>query len=82
MANKEIKHPQNIRGPFYCTDPEDPNGEGCTACTICYVAAPGCFASDEEGYAYVSRQPETDEEINLCREQIEDCPPQAIGDDG
>ena len=82
MANSEQKHPANAPGPFYVTSPEDPEGQGCTACTICYMAAPGLFSEDSEGYAYVSRQPETDAEIALCREQIEACPPTAIGDDG
>lgn len=40
------------------------------------------FASDEEGGAYVSRQPESDEEAGLYREQLEGCPLQVIGEDG
>lgn len=82
MANREMKHPQNIGGPYYCTAADDPNGEGCTACQICYAAAPDFFASDDEGYAYVIRQPESDSDIELCEEQMTACPPQAIGNDG
>jgi ferredoxin len=82
MANNEQKHSANAPGPFYVTRPDDPEGQGCTACTVCYTEAPELFSEDSEGYAYVSRQPETAEEVALCREQIEACPPTAIGDDG
>lgn len=82
MANSEKKHPANTPGPFYVTAPDDPEGQGCTACTICYAAAPEFFSEDSEGYAYVSAQPDTEAGITLCREQMEACPPNAIGDDG
>lgn len=82
MANKEMKHPANVPGSFYCTSPDDQNGEGCTACTLCYNDAPEFFGQDSEGYAYVIKQPETEEEINLCRDQADACPPEAIGEDG
>ena len=82
MANREMKHPANAPGPLYVTSPDDPEGHGCTACTICYMAAPEFFSEDSEGYAYVSRQPETAAEIAICREQIDACPPTAIGEDG
>lgn len=82
MANSEMKHPANAPGPFYVTAYNDPEGQGCTACTICYTAAPEFFSEDSEGYAYVSKQPETDADISLCREQMDACPPVAIGEDG
>ncbi|NTU93800.1 MAG: ferredoxin [Chlorobiaceae bacterium] len=82
MANSEMKHSANAAGPFYVTQPDDPGGQGCTACTICYSAAPEFFSEDIEGYAYVSYQPETQAEIEVCREQMAACPPNAIGDDG
>jgi len=82
MANKEAKHRMNVVGPFYCTGPDDPYGEGCTACQICYAAAPDFFASDEDGYAYVSRQPESEEDRAICLEQMDACPSLSIGDDG
>jgi ferredoxin len=82
MANSEMKHPANAPGPFYVTRPDDPEGQGCTACTICYNAAPEFFSEDGEGYAYVSRQPETAAEVAICRDQLEACPPTAIGNDG
>jgi ferredoxin len=82
MANNELKHQANAPGPFYVTSPEDPDGQGCNGCTICYNAAPEFFAEDEEGYAYVAQQPDSEADIALCREQIEACPTNAIGNDG
>jgi ferredoxin len=82
MANNEMKHPANAPGPFYVTSPDDPDGQGCTACTICYNAAPEFFTEDSEGYAYVSQQPQSEADQALCREQIDACPPRAIGEDG
>ena len=82
MANKDKKHASNIAGQFFCTDPEDDNGEGCIACGLCYGAAPDFFAEDEDGNAYVQKQPETEDDIAICQEQLEDCPVDSIGDNG
>jgi ferredoxin len=82
MSNKEMKHPQNIPGKFYCTDPDDETGEGCIACNVCYTGAPDFFAEDEDGNAYVIKQPSTADEVELCTEQMEACPVASIGDDG
>ena len=49
MANKSQKHSKNIEGPWYCTDPDDDDGEGCIACNVCYTGAPDFFAEDEDG---------------------------------
>lgn len=82
MSNKDMKHPDNVAGKFYCTDPDDDNGEGCIACNVCYNGAPDFFAEDEDGNAYIKKQPETEEDIELCVEQMEACPVGSIGDDG
>jgi len=82
MANPQKKHQSNIAGAFYCTDPEDENGEGCIACNVCYTGAPDFFAEDDDGNAYVKKQPTTQEEIDLCVEQLEACPVASIGRDG
>ena len=82
MANKELKHPKNIPGKFYCTDPEDENGEGCIACNVCYTGAPEFFEEDEDGNAFVKKQPESPEDIGLCQEQMDSCPVGSIGNDG
>ncbi len=77
-----MKHSKNVIGQFYCTDPNDGNGEGCIACNLCYTGAPDFFAEDEDGNAYVYKQPTNSEDIKLCREQLEVCPVASIGDDG
>jgi len=82
MANPEAKNKENVKGAFYCTDPEDDAGEGCIACNACYGRAPQFFAENDEGSAYVWRQPETEEDILECQEQLDNCPVNAIGRDG
>lgn len=74
------KHEKNVKGKFYCTDQEEDNG--CIACGVCYTHAPEFFEYDDDGYAYVKKQPKTEEEIELCEEQMEACPVESIGDDG
>ncbi|EPZ49389.1 ferredoxin [Halobacteriovorax sp. HFRX-2_2] len=82
MANKEMKHKDNVAGKWYCTDPDDDNGEGCIACNVCYTGAPEFFAEDEDGNAYIAKQPSTPEEEELCQEQMDACPVASIGNDG
>jgi ferredoxin len=82
MSQPGNKHPLNVPGLWYCTHPEDATGEGCIACSVCYTGAPDFFASDENGHAYVSKQPTTDEEFALCQEQLEACPVTSIGSNG
>lgn len=82
MANPKLKHKDNIDGPWYCTDPEDENGEGCIACNVCYTGAPDFFGEDDDGNAFVKKQPESDEDKALCQEQLEACPVGSIGTDG
>jgi ferredoxin len=61
---------------------DDENGEGCIACNVCYTGAPEFFKEDEDGNAYVGKQPTTAAEIELCQEQLEACPVASIGKDG
>lgn len=76
MADAENKVPENTDGPFYVDDQ-------CIDCGVCVETAPDHFAQNEdEGYAYVKRQPDDDEERDACREALEECPVEAIGDDG
>lgn len=82
MANKKLKNRLNIKGKWYCTDPEDEIGEGCIACGLCYGNAPEFFMEDEDGNAYVFEQPQTKSEIELCEEQLGNCPVDSIGEDG
>ena len=80
MANAEMKHQNNVDGRFFFFFLDDENGEGCIACNVCYNGAPEFFAEDDDGNAYVKKQPSTDEEIELCQEQLEACPVSSIGD--
>lgn len=76
MANKEDKVAENVKGSFYVD-------EQCIDCDACRDVAPGFFKrSDDNGYSYVYNQPTTEEEIELCTAALEDCPVEAIGNDG
>jgi len=82
MPNKQMKHQANVPGDWYATHTDDPNGEGCIACTICYSDAPKFFKDDEDGNAYVYRQPVTPEEIAQCQDMADACSVASIGKDG
>ncbi|MDR0728019.1 MAG: ferredoxin [Puniceicoccales bacterium] len=76
MANSANKSPKNVPGRFYVDDQ-------CIDCDLCRELAPDCFARDHDaGTSFLSRQPATPEEEELCREALESCPVSAIGDDG
>ena len=75
MAELESKVAGNVDGRFYVD-------EDCIDCGVCIEIAPENFAANEdEGHAFVAKQPTTDEGIALCLEAIEECPVDAIGDD-
>ena len=45
--------------------------------------APANFTAEQDGgYSYVFKQPENDDELELCVEAMEGCPVEAIGNDG
>jgi len=76
MADPQDKVPGNAAGEFFV----DTN---CIDCDLCRQTAPDNFdRNDDEGYSYVKKQPETEDERQLCRDALEDCPVEAIGDDG
>ena len=75
MADKAKKVPENVPGPYYVD-------EECIACLLCVDTAPEHFRmNDDDSHAYVHKQPETDEEKELCEEALESCPVEAIGND-
>lgn len=82
MSNPKNKHPNNVAGPWYTTHPDDEDGEGCIACNVCYSGAPEFFAEDDNGNAFVKKQPSSEEEIALCQEQMDSCPVGSIGSNG
>lgn len=76
MADKADKWPANVKGRYYVD-------RTCIACDACCIAAPNNFKmDDEEGHAYVYKQPETPEEEEQCKEALSGCPVESIGDDG
>ena len=76
MAEIEDKLPENTRGKFYVD-------RQCIDCDVCRDTSPKNFTRyDENGYSYVYQQPATPEEIKLCQEAVENCPVEAIGNDG
>ncbi|MGD9588326.1 MAG: ferredoxin [Pyrinomonadaceae bacterium] len=76
MAEVKDKLPDNVPGPFY-VDRE------CIDCDVCRDTAPANFTrNDDNGYSYLYKQPDTEEELELCVEAMNACPVEAIGDDG
>lgn len=76
MADKSQKWNENAAGKFYVD-------QTCIACDACVLAAPKNFKMNEEdGHAYVAKQPQSPEEEAACQEAIEGCPVEAIGSDG
>ena len=73
MADVANRYPVNGPGKFYVDNQ-------CIDCDLCRETAPNNFTrSDDGGYSYVFKQPETPEEEAQCREAMEGCPVEAIG---
>lgn len=76
MAQKSKKFSDNADGKYYVDDQ-------CIACDACVAEAPDFFVMNEEdGHAYLKKQPQTKEEIAQCDNAIAACPVEAIGNDG
>jgi ferredoxin len=76
MADRTDKVESNVPGKYYV----DSN---CIDCDVCRETAPENFkANEDEGYSYVFKQPENDDEKAQCQDAMESCPVEAIGDDG
>jgi len=76
MADIANKYPENVPGKFYVDDQ-------CIDCDLCRETAPANFTrSDDGGYSYVFKQPTTPEEEDLCRQAMEGCTVEAIGNNG
>ncbi|HSI88986.1 MAG TPA: ferredoxin [Pyrinomonadaceae bacterium] len=76
MAEPADKLPDNTPGSFYVD-------KQCIDCDVCRDTAPANFTrNDENGYSFVYKQPVTQAEDELCREALDACPVEAIGDDG
>lgn len=76
MPNKSDKWKENKPGKFYVD-------QSCISCDACVCAAPENFnMNDEDGHAFVTKQPSTPQEEEACKEAMEGCPVEAIGNDG
>ena len=76
MADLSQKYNENAPGKMFVD-------QSCIACDACVLTAPKNFAMHEEdGHAFVSQQPATPEEEEACKEAMEGCPVEAIGDFG
>jgi len=76
MADRQNKWEDNVPGKFY-VDKE------CILCSVCSDAAPSNFRmSDDEDHDVTFKQPANDDEMAQCYEAMENCPVEAIGDDG
>ena len=76
MADPNDKVPGQAPGRYY-VDTQ------CIDCDLCRETAPANFMrNDEEGFSYVFKQPETPEEETLCKDALDNCPVEAIGNDG
>tara|TARA_R100000329_G_C7597317_1_gene211824 strand:- start:660 stop:914 length:255 start_codon:yes stop_codon:yes gene_type:complete len=76
MADIDEKYEDNVPGKYY-VDTQ------CIDCDLCRETAPENFTRNEDGgYSYVYKQPDNDEQEELCKEAMDGCPVEAIGDDG
>jgi ferredoxin len=76
MADRNARLSDNVPGRFYVDDQ-------CIDCDVCREVAPGVFRQNrEEGHSFVFAQPDSRGEEAAAREALEECPVEAIGDDG
>jgi len=76
MADLNDKYPENVPGRYYVD-------RTCIACDACCIAAPEHFGMHEDdGHAFVTKQPTTPDEESLCKEAMEGCPVESIGNNG
>ncbi len=76
MADRDRKVEQNSPGRFYVDDT-------CIDCDLCRETAPASFARDDRGRrSYVQAQPRDELEQAACLAALEECPVEAIGQDG
>jgi ferredoxin len=76
MADAANRYPDNITGKYYVDNQ-------CIDCDLCRETAPDNFKrSDDGGYSFVYKQPESPDEESRCKEALAGCPVEAIGDNG
>jgi ferredoxin len=76
MADVANRYSESVAGKFYVDNQ-------CIDCDLCRETAPANFKRhDDGGYSYVFKQPATPDEEARCREAMEGCPVEAIGNNG
>ncbi|HEX8474189.1 MAG TPA: ferredoxin [Pyrinomonadaceae bacterium] len=76
MADANDRVGENVDGQYYVDS-------SCIDCDVCRDTAPDNFTrSDNNGYSFVYKQPDTEDERALCEEALMACPVEAIGNDG
>jgi ferredoxin len=76
MSNPKERLSENEPGRYYVDSQ-------CIDCDVCRDIAPDNFMRNtKRRYSFVYKQPENEGEESLCREAMEACPVEAIGDDG
>jgi len=76
MADIANKYPENIAGTYFVDNQ-------CIDCDLCRETAPANFKrNDDGGYSYVYKQPADEAEAKLCKDAMDGCPVEAIGNNG
>ena len=76
MADPALRVPENVGGRYYVD-------VTCIDCDLCRETAPGNFTrKDSDGYSFVRIQPTSPAEEAACLAALEECPVEAIGNDG
>jgi ferredoxin len=76
MADTTQKAPENVPGRWYVD-------ATCIDCDLCRETAPANFVrQDDQGYSFVYKQPSEPAEEAACLAAMEECPVEAIGNDG
>jgi ferredoxin len=76
MADIANRYEQNVTGKFFVDNQ-------CIDCDLCRETAPKNFKRDDDGgFSFVYKQPESEDEEKQCKEAMEGCPVEAIGNNG
>jgi len=76
MADKNSRTKNNVDGKYYVD-------KNCIGCGVCANEAPENFTlSDDNSYAFVKKQPDSEKETEVSENALESCPVNAIGNDG
>jgi ferredoxin len=76
MADLATRWEDNVPGRYYVD-------KSCILCSLCSDLAPSNFVESQDGdHDKVMKQPSNEEEERNCRDDMEQCPVEAIGDDG